>query len=573
MDIRSIFFLFYVLISCVVQAQDFYTGVDLSYVNELEDCGAAYSNRLGVSADPYAILKEEGANLVRLRLWHDPQWTNYSNLTDVKVSIARAKAEGMKVMLDFHYSDFWADPGRQWRPGAWEEVTDDAILEDSVYNYTEKVLTELNDLDLLPEFVQIGNETNGNILIPRNGAALDSGSPDLYPMNWSRQVGLLQKGIDAVNDLNQTLNVNMQTIIHVANLIDAASWFPLAISNGLSNFDIIGLSYYPQWHDLGVRQVGDYVATLKTEHNKEVMIVETGYPWTTDNAGDNANNVLGYESRLFTYSNTFSIETQKDFLIELSWLVKENGGLGVVYWEPAWISTSCQTYWATGSHWDNATLTDFDGKLHEGADFLSYDYSQKPEALEDQQVTFKVDMTNIDTENGVFVTGDFTGETWALQPMTLTENNLYALETTIPGRTTGAYIFYNDNEWEDENREVVPAPCANLWDTHREYRVKGADETIHFSWGRCDQQPNDVILGLDGDLTELSLYPTMAKEKISIGGGRNILNLELLDVSGKKFSLISAGSNDYRVDHLITGLYLIRATTSSGMHVFRFIKQ
>jgi arabinogalactan endo-1,4-beta-galactosidase len=561
------------LISFTLVAQEFYTGVDLSYVNELEDCGAKYSNKTGQISEPYEINKSAGANLVRLRLWHNPDWTNYSNLEDVKISISKAKSLGMSVMLDFHYSDFWTDPGRQWRPDAWEDVVDDNILGDSVYNYTKKVLTELADLNLLPEFVQIGNETNGNILLLRNNAPLDSESPGLYPVNWKRQVDLLQRGIDAVNDLNQIFDADLKTIIHIANPQDASFWFQDALSNGLTNFDIIGLSYYPQWHDMGVREVGEYIARLKSQHNKDVMIVEIGYPWTTINGNDNANNVLGLGSRLFTYSNTFTIQTQKEFLIELTWLVKENGGLGVVYWEPAWVSSTCKTYWGTGSHWDNATLFDFDGKLHDGADFLSYDYSVMPNALGEQQIKFVVDMTAIEAEDGVYVTGDFTGSPWILLPMTLMENNLYELETTIPGRSTGAYIFYNDDEWFNENRETVPGQCAEVWDTHREYRVKGESATFHFSWGRCDQIPNEVILSNKKSLSEFTLYPTLAKNKITIRGNEDVIKLEIFDSGGKGLAIKLNESNEISVDRLETGLYLVRLVTQMGVHTLRFIKE
>ena len=115
----------------------FYYGADLSYVNEMEDCGAKYKNNAGVTEDPYKIFADAGANLVRVRLWHNPIWTNYSNLNDVKKTIARAKTQGMKVLLDFHYSDTWADPSKQIIPKAWEhEIGNTNSLGELLYNYT-----------------------------------------------------------------------------------------------------------------------------------------------------------------------------------------------------------------------------------------------------------------------------------------------------------------------------------------------------------------------------------------------------------------------------------------------------
>ena len=573
MGIRISFFVAVQLIFKTVFAQDFYTGVDLSYVNEMEDCGAIYSDLSGAATDPYTLFNQEGADLVRLRLWHDPDWTGYSNLDDVKISISRAKQAGMVVMLDFHYSDFWADPGRQWRPAAWENVESDVVLGDSVYNYTYNTLLELNADGLLPRMVQIGNETNGNILQPRNDANIDSGSSNLYPVDWSRQVNLLQRGLDAVHDFNENFSSAMETIIHIANPIDASSWFTSAAENGLSDFDIIGLSYYPQWHDLGVRELGEYVSDMKNQFSKEVIIVETGYPWPTSNANDNAYNVLGFDSRLFTYSNTFSISTQRDFLVELTWLVKENGGLGVVYWEPAWISTSCQSYWAAGSHWDNATLFDFDGKLHSGVDFLSYDYSQMPSALNDHQVTFIVDMTAIDTSKGVYVTGDFTGSSWQLLPIDAVQDNLYELQTLIPGRTSGAYIFHNDDNFDDSSRESVPDQCAAVWDTHREYRVQDEDVQFYFSWGRCDQQPNEIVLSIDEDLSEVFIYPTITTDFIKIENKGEVMRYDLLDAAGKVIEQNILTPREVNVTHLKSGPYYLRLNSSSGVRTVRFIKQ
>lgn len=123
----------------------FLMGADLSYVNELQDIGVVYQAN-GSEVDPYNLLKENGGNLVRLRLWHNPTWTNYSTLSDVKRSIGRAKAAGMNVLLDFHYSDSWTDPEKNYIPAAWLPVVDNtSALADSVYNYTLRILTHLKN--------------------------------------------------------------------------------------------------------------------------------------------------------------------------------------------------------------------------------------------------------------------------------------------------------------------------------------------------------------------------------------------------------------------------------------------
>ena len=155
-----------------------FAGVDLSYVNEVESCGAQY--RLdGKIRDPYEMFAERGANLVRLRLWNNPTWTNYSTEADVTRSIERSKKAGMHVLLDFHYSDDWADPQKQTIPEAWAKDIDDADkLATHVHEYTRDVLARLNARGLLPYMVQVGNETNTQMLRPADTSGL--------PIDWAK---------------------------------------------------------------------------------------------------------------------------------------------------------------------------------------------------------------------------------------------------------------------------------------------------------------------------------------------------------------------------------------------------
>ena len=164
--------------------EEFAMGVDLSYVNQIEDHGGIYRDS-GMIRDPFQIMKSRGANMVRVRLWHNPQWVRevyndqekplYSGYNDVEKTINRAKQAGMAVNLDFHYSDFWADPGRQEPPAAWENITNLDVLKDSVYNYTLSVLKKLDAKGLMPEMVQIGNETNCGMMM----TGTKSGFPSL----------------------------------------------------------------------------------------------------------------------------------------------------------------------------------------------------------------------------------------------------------------------------------------------------------------------------------------------------------------------------------------------------------
>jgi arabinogalactan endo-1,4-beta-galactosidase len=338
----------------------FYYGADLSYVNEMIDCGAMYKNSNEITKDPYVIFQEAGANLVRLRLWHNPTWTNYSNYNDVKLAIQRAKAQGMKVLLDFHYSDTWADPGKQEIPAAWlAEINNTPSLGELLYTYTYETLNNLNSENLLPDIVQIGNEINPMIL--------QEGDLE-WPIDWNRNSYLINKGIQAVRDVSQSTGKNLEVMLHIAQPENGLWWFEQATQNGVTDFDWIGLSYYPLWSLYTLSNVSEPISILINTYNKRLMIVETAYPFTLDNA-DAANNILSNDALISGYPATQ--QGQLDYLNQIQSIIEGAGGEGLIYWEPAWVSTTCNTLWAQGSHWDNSTLFDHDYKATLGMQFYN----------------------------------------------------------------------------------------------------------------------------------------------------------------------------------------------------------
>lgn len=341
------------------QEEVFYLGVDLSYVNEMEDCGAVYREN-GEAADPFVLFHKHGANLVRARLWHNPDWTNYSTLDDVKKTFSRAQAAGMSTLLDIHYSDNWADPGRQEIPAAWEDIQDEGELVQAVYDYTYDVLTELHEAGLRPTFVQVGNETNSGMLKRR------------VELDWDRDAGLFNAGIQAIRDFAAATGTDPQVMLHIAQPENTGWWFSEAEAAGVTDFDVIGLSYYPQWSTLTIADVGSQVSYLRQRFGKAVMVVETAYPWTREAVDETADNILNQGIRGYP----FTPAGQRQFMVDLTQSLISNGALGVVYWEPAWVSTDCSTRWGQGSHWENATFFDFQNQneVHEGIGFLSHSY-------------------------------------------------------------------------------------------------------------------------------------------------------------------------------------------------------
>ncbi len=367
-----------VLIFCFINtslAQGFLFGADLSYVNEMEDCGVIYKESNTIK-DPYQIFADHNCNVARIRLWHSPSWYDtlnsgkrFSDFADVRLSILRAKAANMQVLLDFHLSDTWADPQHQVVPKAWESVVNNLpLLKDSLYNYIQTTLLALNNEGLLPEMVQIGNETNRGILL---SPAVDAAG---WVLDWNRNSQLFKRAIQAVRGVEAQTGKAIKVALHLAGPADTGWLMQGFWNNGVTDFDIIGMSYYWAWHKpTNIEQAGNVVAQMRSLYpNKEVMIFETGYIWTLAN-NDNANNIIAETHPDYSPA---SPDHQREWLIDLTKKVIEKGGKGVFYWEPAWVSSTCFTPWGQGSHQEHATFFDFQNNMlpNGGMQWMTHDY-------------------------------------------------------------------------------------------------------------------------------------------------------------------------------------------------------
>ena len=419
----------------------FYVGADLSYTNELEDCGVKYTEN-GVETDIFTLFQQHGANMVRLRLWHNPTWTSYSTLADVKRSARRAKDAGMSVLLDFHYSDTWTDPAQNLVPAAWAAVVNDTVaLADSIYNYTYGTLQTMFLADVLPAAVQIGNETNNNILVADNA--------QLLPLDINRNVKLFNAGIRAVADFNRAHKSDIKTVLHVAMADgEVLNWLANVKAGGILDFDVVGVSYYPQWQRYTPRELGTLAKTTYETYGIRLLVAETGHIWTRL-WNDESHNLV---SRMAVgYPDAPCPQLQKDFLIEVRDAVRDNHGYGVLVWEPGWVSSANATLWGTGSNWENVTFFDFNRELlqHGGIDFLNDDNCR---------VTFKVDMANADRQARGYITGSFTADAsgaWQIFPMRrVGTSDVYEFSTYLSHGQTVAYYYLSDSTWEA--RETVP---------------------------------------------------------------------------------------------------------------------
>ncbi|GAB4135430.1 MAG: hypothetical protein Fur0015_08260 [Ignavibacteriales bacterium] len=327
-------------------------GVDLSTLLQIEDNGGIFKEA-GFPKDPFQIFKDHKINYVRLKLWHTPT-ESYNNLQKVLIAAQRAKSKGLKFLLDFHYSDWWADPAHQTKPAAWNGLTVKQ-LKDSIYNYTKFIISTLKANNTLPDMVQIGNEITCGLLWNEGKICGQNNTIQ----QWQNFTDFLKEAIRAVQDAKDE-NDSIKIMIHSDKGGDnaAAQWFYDGLKAYDVFYDIIGLSYYPWWQGT-FSDLQNNLNDLAYRYGKNIIVVETAYPWTF-NWSDNTVNIVGNSSQLLPgYSAT--VEGQKKFLIDLIDIVnntKNGKGLGVFYWEPDWIST--QTF---GSPWENLSLFDFNGEL------------------------------------------------------------------------------------------------------------------------------------------------------------------------------------------------------------------
>lgn len=282
-------------------------GADISWLPQMEKSGFKFYNKKGIQEDCFKILKNFGINSIRLRTWVNPSDDPISGHCSKEETIQmakRAKEWGMRIMINFHYSDSWADPAKQNKPKAWQELNFEE-LKKAMYDYTVDVMKGLKQEGITPEWVQIGNEIPTGFLYP-------DGSTD----SWPQLAALLNQGYDAVKSVSPESKV----ILHIDqgnNNARFRNWFDNAKKHDVK-YDIIGMSYYPYWlegkpdYTESIDDLGNNLKDMANRYGKEVMVVEVG----------------GEDDKV---QNTYDMLKA---VIEKVKEVPSNKGLGVFYWEP-----------------------------------------------------------------------------------------------------------------------------------------------------------------------------------------------------------------------------------------------
>ena len=340
--------------------EDFILGMDASCVPALEAGGVRYYDHQGTEKNVYEILSENGINYIRVRVWNDPydaEGHGYGGGNcdiDNAVAIGKTATQyGMKLLVDFHYSDFWADPGKQMAPKAWAGMDFDTKKE-ALYQYTKESLQKLVDAGVDVGMVQIGNETNG-ALCGENAAALGG---------WKRIMELMNAGSKAVREVCPGALV----AVHFANPENADSY----VSYGKNldyyqvDYDVFASSYYPFWHGT-LDNLARVLTNIAETYNKKVMVAETSYAFTPDDSDFSANTIGDGGGIVKDYPFTQQGQTNLVRDVIDTVVNKTSNGIGVFYWEGTWIAAGGKNWeensalWETyGSGWASSHAAEYD---------------------------------------------------------------------------------------------------------------------------------------------------------------------------------------------------------------------
>lgn len=301
----------------------FIKGMDISSYPEMMDKGYHYYDFDGNEVNIIDFAGRQGFNYGRLRIWNNPEHVResggYCSLEHTKKMAAEIKKRGMGLLLDFHYSDWWADPGKQTKPDAWKDLHGDALVQ-AVYDYTKDVLEALDTVDVYPEMVQIGNEIRCGMMWP-------DGRTD----NWEGLAQLINAGIRAVRDTQRARDTKV--MLHLdqgGRYYYFKEWFDNALAHGVTDFDIIGLSYYPFWHGT-FHDLKNTMEELAGRYHKPMIIAEAAHAYRRSRGelfGEAQEKISGFPAGGAAQKEVLEL------IMSIAAHVSDGLGIGVFYWEP-----------------------------------------------------------------------------------------------------------------------------------------------------------------------------------------------------------------------------------------------
>ncbi len=314
------------ILSFAASAQDKFVGGDLSMLPKFIEKGAIYNDKDGNAVQPLAFFKEQGWNAMRVRLFVDPTKATTDErkqgaIQDLDYVIALSKdikEAGFKLMLDFHYSDTWTDPGKHSTPNAWSSMTVDQ-MKTKVYDYTKDCLDKMNKAGATPDFIQTGNEITVGMLWPTGHVYASGGAPS--GGSWDNFAGYLANAIKACNEMCPQAQIVIHTEMHAPN--DVIKFYQQLANYTDVKYDIIGLSYYPDWHG-AFSVLGETLTTLESQFaDKKIQIVETGYGFEWQLSGPK------YD---FTSTYPLTDEGQRKWTADFIEVLNQHNNVNGLFW-------------------------------------------------------------------------------------------------------------------------------------------------------------------------------------------------------------------------------------------------
>ena len=531
--------------------EGFILGMDVSSVLAEERSGVKYYDFDGTEKDLFAILAANGINMIRVRVWNDPYdseghgYGGGNNDVDAAVEIGRrAAANGMKLLVDFHYSDFWADPGKQFAPKAWEGMKIEEKTE-AAYAFTKESLEKLRDAGVDVGMVQLGNETNGALAGEKT---------------WFNIQYIMGAGAKAVREIFPEALV----AVHFANPENAESYASYASKLAYYDldYDVFASSYYPYWHGT-LENLAAVLGGIAEQYGKKVMVMETSYAFTPDDTDFSGNTISDGSAVVKNYP--YTIQGQANSVCDVIETVNSIGGIGVVYWEGAWITVGTNSWeenhekwerdgsgWAAsyaaaydpndagqyygGSAVDNQAFFDAQGHALESLKLFSLlrtgnELTPAVDALEDARVRFDLsaEIALPETVNAILTDGSRrpVDVTWQIGDAQIAEMKsapgVYEIAGEADGRSVRCFVttaelnFLENGGFEDGTTDpwvlIDRGGADELGVEKNATNSLDGECNLHF-WGA-----KSGSIDFDAEQTAADLTPGTYKFRVSIQGG------------------------------------------------------
>lgn len=437
-------------------SKDFIRGVDVSSIISLEQSDVKFYDVWGIRADVFKVLAQAGVSHVRIRVWNNP-YDNDGNgygggNCDLEKAIEmgkRATRNGLKVLIDFHYSDFWADPAKQKAPKAWQSYTVDQRV-DAIYNFTKESLTRIINSGVDVDMVQVGNETGYGFC---GCATWDMGS-DYTVVPFSDLARLMNAGSRAIREINP----NILIVVHNTEPQNSYQWISKDYHDNNVDYDVFASSYYPNIHG-SIANLKSELKYIADTYGKKVMVAETQYPYTKDN-GDGYANALSEKIGDMKYP--ISVQGQAQHVRDVCQAIHEigNKGIGVFYWECAWIPVG--TVWSDnepiwgqyGSGWASKYASEYDHEIVGDYNYGSavdnqafFDFNGRPmDSINIFKYIYTGATVSTGGNGGGMTDGGYIGDITQITGWNTVQSEYEITEDALTVRSTGNYsMFYNNN--------------------------------------------------------------------------------------------------------------------------------